>query len=149
MNIILSCYSVRGRGSYCIAKEGKTISEEVFNIGLEDKIMLKEYILYTILKGLREARSIVSHDDILLVEIQNRHVAEWLNGQSENKDYSKYLDDIYSLIETMDCRFRFANLKPVRAINVFNNKIPVKLDETLSGINSVFAELEGGRDEEN
>jgi len=121
MNIVLGCSADKKlkRGAYIIFKGGKRIVSESFNIG--DKgtdATLKEYVFESIIKGLRGVRNIVNHEDLLLIEVPNGHMAEWLNGSREYKGYNKYLDEISEIIDTLDCRYMFAksNVKEVKKI---------------------------------
>jgi hypothetical protein len=109
MNIVLSCYANREKASFVLEKGGKVVNKEVFPVLKEGKTYLKEYIFESIIRGLKHARNVVNHDDLLLIGVQNSHVAEWLNGQKEYKGYEYYLDEISDIIETLDCRYLFGH----------------------------------------
>ena len=139
MNIILSCYSIKGKGCFLLEKEGKIVHKEVFNIKKEENSTLKEYTFESIIKGLKHAKNIVSHEVLLLIELHNAHLVSWLNGQTEYKGYEDYLDIIFPLIENLDCRYLFSKTDVKKAKRVLEEDRPVapKLYSALS----VFDEL--------
>lgn len=109
MNIVLSCYANKELASFVLEKGGKVVNKEVFPVRKEDKVHLKEFIFEAIIRGLKYARNEVSHEDLLLIGVQNAHLADWLNGQKEYKGYETYLDEISDIIETLDCRYLFGH----------------------------------------
>lgn len=115
MNIVLSCYADKEKASFVLEKSGRVLNKEVFSVAKSDKVYLKEYIFEAIIKGLRYARSEVSHEDLLLIKVQNSHVADWLNGQKEYKGYESYLDEISDIIETIDCKYLFSHSSIIKA----------------------------------
>lgn len=106
MNIKLSVYSSRPKGKtgYAIYQKG-VVADKKVNCAYSKNI--KEDALVSLTKGLRACRSFVSHDDILYIEIQNQHLCSWLSGCVEYKGYSKYLDDVFAVLESLDCRYKF------------------------------------------
>lgn len=138
MNIVLSCYANREKAAFVLEKGGKVVCKEVFPIIDKNRLHLKEYIFEAIIKGLKYARNEVSHDDLLLIGVQNSHIAEWLNGQKEYKGYESYLDDISCIIETLDCRYLFSH-KSVKKAKDALNKSETKIK--LEGVSSVFENL--------
>lgn len=138
MNIVLSCCANKGKGSYVLEKEGKVISQEVFNIHKDKGTTLKEYIFESVIRGLRVARNEVQHEDLLLIGVQNAHIADWLNGSKEYKGYAKYLDDISAIIETLDCRYLFS-LTGVKKAKILLKENPKQLE--LEGVSSVFENM--------
>lgn len=106
MNIKLSTYAsrVKGKIGFCVyvggrVKDSLSVHNDISNI--------KEACLTALERGLRSCRNLVSHDDILYIEIQNSHLCEWLDGQKEYKGYSEGLDSVFAVLETLDCRYRF------------------------------------------
>lgn len=134
MNIILSCYANKEKGSIVIEKGGKIEYKEVFKINKKDST-LKEYIFESLIKGLRKVRTYVSHDDLLLVCLQNSHMCEWLNGSKDYKDYSEYLDTVYPILESIDCRYLFSHTDVKKAKLVAKEEIK---KETLTGVSSLM-----------
>lgn len=133
MNIILSCYANKGKASFVLEKSGRVIDKEVFSVPLDDKVYLKEFIFEAIIRGLKSARNVVEHEDLLLIGVQNNHVADWLNGHKEVKDYAYYLDDIFKIIDTMDCRYRFSCTSVAKAKKALEEGVSkVKLDSAVS-----------------
>lgn len=138
MNIILSCYANKEKASFVLEKGGKVVAKEVFSVIKENKVHLKEYIFEAIIKGLRYARNEVSHEDLLLIGVQNGHMVEWLNGQKEYKGYESYLDEISNIIETLDCRYLFSNTNVKKAKKALEEGIE---KPKLEGAVSLFENL--------
>lgn len=134
MNVVLTCYAKKGKGSFVLEKEGKIIYKDIFNIHKDD-CSLKEYIFESLIRGLRVARSNVSHDDLLLICLQNNHMCEWLNGAKDYKDYSSYLDTVYDIIDSIDCKYLFSHSNVKKAKSIINEDI---VKEELSGIDSIL-----------
>lgn len=114
MNIRLSCYANRRTGKNCwtVEKQGKVIRSKVFKFKGDN---IKENALECVLQGLRAVTNEVKHEDTLWVEIQNIHLAQWLSGQVEYKDYSKLLDQVFEVLENTDCRYMFIFEKSPKA----------------------------------
>lgn len=106
MNCRLSCGADRkiGRLGYTYEKEGKIQKHGVFRT---ESSNLKENILVSITKGMRACREDVNHDDLLIIEVQNQHLAQWLSGEVSYKGYEEYLDTLFDTLESMDCRYKF------------------------------------------
>lgn len=129
MNIVLSCYANKGKAAFVLEKGGKVINKEVFLVAKDNKVHLKEFIFESIIRGLKNARNVVSHDDLLLIGVQNAHMVDWLNGQKEYKGYESYLDDISDIIETLDCRYLFSNTSVKKAKKALDEGVEeVKLE---------------------
>lgn len=140
MNIILSCGADRkkSRGAFIISKGGKREVEESFFIPYKSgDETLKEYLFESLIRGLRRVRSEVQHEDLLLIELPNGHMVEWLNGSKEYKDYSKYLDEVVDIIDTIDCRYLFtkSNVKNVKKL------LEVKETVKVQGVLDAFADM--------
>ena len=110
MNIRLSCVAdvKKYKGAFIIYKGGRAEVSNVFaipNKGFESK--LKEYTFESLIRGLRNVRGMVNHDDLLLIELPNGHMVDWLNGKKEYKGYNEYLDIVSEIMDTLDCRYLF------------------------------------------
>lgn len=131
MNIVLSCTADKkiGKGAYLIRKGGKRVVSETFSIyGKDSEATLKEYVFDSLIRGLRNVRSQVEHNDLLLIELPNIHMVEWLNGTKEYKGYNKYLDEISDIIDTLDCRYLFSkgSVKDVKKMLSEKNEVKVE-----------------------
>lgn len=140
MNIVLSCSAdrVKSRGAFILNKEGRRVEQESFSLKCRNGgNTLKEYVFETVIRGLRFTRDYVNHDDLLLIKLENAHVVDWLNGNKEYKGYNEYLDEVYRVIESLDCRYLFtkADVKDVKKIMYIDK------EEKLEGVDSVFADL--------
>ena len=137
MNIKLSCTADKkmGRGAYIIYKGGKRVVSESFSIkGMGESSTLKEYVFVAVTKALLSVRNIVNHEDLLLIELPNNHMVEWLNGSKEYKGYNKYLDEISDIIDTIDCRYLFTKSD----VNEVKKMLEVKEEEKIQGIMEAF-----------
>lgn len=134
MNYRLSCYADRRVNKLCILleSEGKIIEKEVVKTSNTN---LKVCMLESIHKGIKIARNLVKHKDLLIIEAQNNHLVEWLNGRSEYKGYEEFLDLVYSELESVDCRYRFV-YNDMKVAKKVLNECDVK-KETLQGISSL------------
>ena len=139
MNIVLSCYAKRGKCCYSLDKGGVSVDKNVFYVKKEEDATLKEYMLEAIIRGLKSARNVVEHEDLLLVNVQNSHLSNWLNGSKESKGYEEYLGVILDIIDTLDCRYRFVYNTP-KKVKLLLEEEPEK--ERLEGIASIFEGLE-------
>ena len=134
----ISVYSSRTlcKSGYAIYENGGVID---YSVGKTVSDNIKEDVLLSMTKGLRACRSHISHDDILYIEVQNRHLCEWLNGSKEYKGYSDYLDMVFEVLESLDCRYRFIFVdKPTCKSIVEKGKVEVKG----SSVESAFSDLE-------
>lgn len=138
MNIKLSIYCSRPKGKtgFAIYENGRVSDSKVSTVSGDN---IKENVLSSLTKGLRACRNVVSHDDILYIEIQNQHLCSWLSGCVEYKGYCKFLDEAFSVLESLDCRYRFMFVsKPTCKALVEEGKVVVKG----SSVESAFSDLE-------
>ena len=95
-------------GSFAVEKGGTTVHANVFP---SKTLNMKKGVLDVIAKSLRVAKQYVSHEDTMFIEVQNQHLCEWLSGLVEYKDYAEELDEVFSVLESIDCRYRFIYVK--------------------------------------
>ena len=60
---------------------------------------MKENILESIIKGMKACRGKVHHEDLLIIEVQNQHLAQWLSGEVTYKGYEDYLDRLFDVLD--------------------------------------------------
>lgn len=115
MNYRLSCGTDRVKGKNCFVceSEGRELKSLVFKTISSN---MKENILETIFRGIKGVRDMVSHNDILCIEVQNQHLCQWLSGEVEYKGYEDYLDKVFSVLESVDCRYKFVFVKKPYAL---------------------------------
>lgn len=144
MNYRLSCATDRvgKKNGYVLEKQGIELCSSFFK-PVNDNI--KDNILETVYRGLKSAGLYVSHDDILLIEIQNMHLFNWLSGLVEYKGYEGYLDKVFEVLEGIDCRYRFVFEKRPYAKMLFSSRDYDKIKG--SGFLDVMKGL-GGEDNE-
>lgn len=99
---------VEGNRGYILESEGRIIGEKISKFQGDN---IKENVLEVVLQGIRACRNNVAHEDYVIIEVQNTHLCDWLNGSVEYKEYSSSLDKIFEVIETLDCRYRFTFTK--------------------------------------
>lgn len=104
MNIKMSTGCNGVKNCVIIESEGKELYSKVFK-GLGSN--LKKDMLMCIYKGLRASSRFVSHDDLLIIEVQNNHLVGWLNGEIGYKGYEEYIYDVFEALEGLDCRYLF------------------------------------------
>lgn len=137
MNIKLECYAskTKGRVGYVIEKQGVVLKKNVSSRHIED---LKKGILDAIFLGLCAVRSEVSHDDVLTVVVQNIQTATVLRTREEGslKNYVESLDEVYDVIESLDCRYKVVYLEKYTAMyEVLNGEVEKM---KLEGIDSLL-----------
>ena len=100
---------------------------------------MKENILESITRGMKACRGKVHHEDLLIIEVQNQHLAQWLSGEVTYKGYEDYLDRLFDVLESMDCRYKFMFVpKPYALSFIENNNIK---KEQMSSISSLMGEF--------
>lgn len=106
MNYRLSCAADRTNNKCGFTLEccGREVYSELFKCVSSN---LKECILETVYRGIRVSRGYVKHEDIIRIEVQNNQVCEWLSGYKEHTGYVGYMSKIFSVLESMDCRYSF------------------------------------------
>lgn len=121
MNYRLSIASVRGlvqKHGYVIEVQGRTIESQISS---NKSSNLKVDLLFVLERGLRAMRQYVKHDDILYIEIPNQHLANWLDGRVEYKKYSKELDAVFDILESLDCKYKILCVKESYALKMVKN----------------------------
>ena len=115
MNYRLSCGTDRVKGKNCFVceSEGRELKSLVFKTISSN---IKENILETIYRGIKGVRDMVSHNDILCIEVQNQHLCQWLSGEVEYKGYEDYLDKVFSVLESVDLGGRRIIIKKTYAL---------------------------------
>ena len=141
MNIRLSVYAdrVHKKKGYITEVTGRVIDKKIRSFEGDN---IKENALSMILKGLLSCRNRVSHEDVIIVEVQNQHLTSWLNGFKEYKEYAEYLDSIFEVIENLDCRYRFVFVsKPSAKDFVSFGSVSTMVENTVS-VDSMFDDFE-------
>ena len=110
MNYRLSCAAnrVKGRNCYVLELNGRKVSSKVFRFTGTN---IKENVMETIAQGIKMSRAYVSHDDVLVIEVQNSNLYRWLSGLVEQSGYEEGLDRVFSVLESTDCRYMFTFIK--------------------------------------
>jgi hypothetical protein len=111
MNVLLSVNARNEKSGYVygyvIKKQGKTVAEHTSIRTDKGRASLKTLQLEEIINGLAKLRGLVEHEDVLTIEIENRWVYEWLELEREQQKYIKYIDKVFGILDTLDCKYRF------------------------------------------
>lgn len=111
MNVLLSVNARNEKNGYVfgyvIKKQGKTVAEHTSIRTDKGRDSLKTLQLEEIIDGLAKLRGLVGHGDVLTIEMENRWVYEWLELEREQQKYIQYIDKIFDILDTLDCKYRF------------------------------------------
>lgn len=111
MNVLLSVNARNEKNGYVfgyvIKKQGKIVAEHTSIRTDKGRESLKTLQLEEIIDGLAKLRGLVEHDDVLTIEMENRWVYEWLELEREQQKYIQYIDKIFGILDTLDCKYRF------------------------------------------
>lgn len=111
MNVLLSVNARNEKNGYVfgyvIKKQGKTVAEHTSIRTDKGRDSLKTLQLEEIIDGLAKLRGLVEHEDVLTIEMGNRWVYEWLELEREQQKYVKYIDKVFDILDTLDCKYRF------------------------------------------
>lgn len=111
MNVLLSVNARNEKNGYVfgyvIKRQGKTVAEHTSIRTDKGRDILKTLQLEEIIDGLAKLRGLVEHDDVLTIEIENRWVYEWLELEREQQKYIQYIDKVFDILDTLDCKYRF------------------------------------------
>lgn len=138
MNCRLSCGANRkaGKIAYTYEIQGIIKKAGVYKIVSTN---VKENVLEAIIRGMKGCKDLVSHDDLLIIEVQNQHLAQWLSGEITYKGYEEYLDRLFDTLESMDCRYKFMYIKHPYALSYLETH---KVNKTkMSSISSLMEEF--------
>lgn len=111
MNVLLSVNARNEKSGYVfgyvIKKQGKIVAEHTSIRTDKGRDSLKTLQLEEITDGLAKLRGLVEHEDVLTIEIENRWVYEWLELEREQSKYIQYIDKVFDILDTLDCKYRF------------------------------------------
>lgn len=111
MNVLLSVNARNEKNGYVfgyvIKKQGKTVAEHTSIRTDKGRDNLKTLQLEEIIDGLAKLRGLVEHEDVLTIEMENRWVYEWLELEREQQKYIQYIDKVFDILDTLDCKYRF------------------------------------------
>jgi len=121
-----------GKVGFTLEVKGKTVESYVGKMATGN---IKTEILSTIVKGLRVCRSHLCHEDILYIDVQNRHLQQWLDGFIEYKEYVEGLDEVFDVLESLDCRYKFVfNSNPYAGMFIERNSISTIKGSSIASI---------------
>ena len=105
MNYRLSCAVVRPmkKCGYILEKDGRMLSEKVISLPDEN---VKKCALEVLYWGIKSARGLIKHEDLLMIELQNTHLVDWLLGEKDYAGYEDYLEKVFSVLEMLDCKYK-------------------------------------------
>lgn len=120
MNYKLSCYYDinTGKGAYSLEKSGREVGSRVIRVGTNSK---QEGILSLLINSIGMLKINISHEDRLMIELQNASLCRELNGKQSNL-VSNLLYDFQMSFDEVDCKYLFVyNPKPY-AMNICKTK---------------------------
>lgn len=142
MNYVLSVYANRVTGVNNVELSCGGVIEKSYT-GKFSGTNIKENVLTCIHRGLRLAATCVSHKDRLYLEVQNRHLVDWLMGRKEYKGYDNLLDTVFDDIEQLDCQYKYLFEPAPRAKKGTVKKEKVVVEPPTIGIEAMMEEFEG------
>lgn len=106
MNIVLETYysRVSKKIGYTIYKDGKTTYGRIRKCR-KDKV--KDGIFESLYYGLLGAKEFVSHEDSLIIVIQNQHAVNWLKERDGYQGYELWFEKAIAALDTLDCQYKF------------------------------------------
>lgn len=135
MNVKLSCAANRkvSKNAFVVEKEGRVVDKKVFTART---LNMKVEMLEAIRRGLLSVRTCVIHDDLLLIEVQNRHVENWLNEHIEADDYYDAMVEIFAILDSIDCKYIAKTVSESSAskLAVSGEVDKIKLVDVLEGL---------------
>ena len=120
MNYKLSCYYDvnTGKGAYTLERSGKEVGSRALRVGLKSK---QDGILSLLINSIGILKVSISHEDRLMIELQNSALCRELNGEQSNL-VSNLLYDFQMFFDEVDCKYLFVyNPKPY-AMNICKSK---------------------------
>lgn len=143
MNIKLECYvsvPLKKRG-YLVETDGRVVKRSLTKT--VEGLNMKQQILNNIFEGLQSVKSIVKHESLFTIVVQNRHVAQWLLNREEQKykDYVDYMDKIFDVFEELDCRYQVVFLPRYEALDFVKKSNDFDKVE-LESVESIFEDME-------
>lgn len=142
MNYLLSVYANRVTGVNNVELSCGGVIEKSYT-GKFEGDNIKENVLRCIHRGLRFAAACVKHDDRLYIEVQNRHLVDWLMGRKEYKGYDSLLDTVFDDIEQVDCQYKYLFEPAPRAKKATVKKEKVVVDTPSVCVDMMMEEFEG------
>lgn len=146
MNVSLSCLANKEKGCFILSSNGRTECKELFSTARVSGGILKRSILESLRRGIKKARYSVSHEDLLIIEVQNDTIVDWFKNFEYRKEYKDLLDSIYDELELIDCRYRFLYSKNMPLCKKLLLQEPEK--GSLTGMKDAFIDLGEENDEE-
>lgn len=111
MNVLLSVNARNEKNGYVfgyvIKKQGKIVAEHTSIRTDKGRDSLKTLQFEEIIDGLAKLRGLVEHADVLTIEMENRWVYEWLELEREQQKYIQYIDKVFDILDTLDCKYHF------------------------------------------
>ncbi len=106
---------------------------------------IKKNALRYIHRGLRMSAPVVSHEDVLCIEVRDPFVATWVRDCISRDDYNDLLDMIFSDINELDCQWRIVCGDYIRAENHLDGALKSLSEKTESTVclDDAIQDLEG------
>lgn len=100
--------SVSEKG-FALVRDGKSLVAKAFT-GRNKR----EVLLQNIQRGVVAGKDFVKHNDILIIEINDSYVYNWLKEDSPNTNYLDQFTATHTALNKLICKYRFVlNTKPI------------------------------------
>ena len=100
--------SVSEKG-FALVRDGKSLIAKAFT-GKNKR----ELLLRNLQRGVVAGKDFVKHNDILIIEINDSYVYNWLKEDSPNTNYLDQFTSTHVALNKLICKYRFVlNTKPI------------------------------------
>lgn len=99
--------SVSDKG-FALIRDGKVVTSKSFQGSVK-----REVVLRNLQRGILASKDLVKHEDVLVIEVSDSYVYNWLVDNSPNQKYMDSFSATHQAINKLICRYRFVkNLNP-------------------------------------
>ena len=143
-NVVVSFYTDRpktGKSCVLVKEDGIVKKLKYIPINSEDANIKKE-LLVALNTGLLFAKNFAKHDGVLLIEVPNQHLCNWLEEKEEKEGYGELLNKVFESLEDIDSTYMFYFKKKNSAYMAIEREYKTTEKEEMSSLDSVFGNLE-------
>ena len=100
--------SVSEKG-FALVRDGKSLVAKAFTGSNKREVLLRN-----LQRGVVAGKDFVKHNDILIIEINDSYVYNWLKEDSPNTNYLDQFTATHVALNKLICKYRFVlNTKPI------------------------------------
>lgn len=93
--------SISDKG-YALIRDGKVIIAKAFTGSSKRDILLKN-----LQRGIVSSKGHVKHEDLLVIEVSDSYVYNWLKNNSPNEKYMEQFSATHTAINSLICKYRY------------------------------------------